>query len=1135
MRINIIILLFFPFYSFSQNVFDNFSDGNFTQNPTWTGTTTDFIINANEQLQLNNTVAGSSYLATEIPSVTGELEWQVWLRLNFSPSANNMSKIYLSSNQSKLDDPLNGYYLKIGENGSNDPVELYRQDGTNSILLLRGTEGFVANSFSIRIKIIRSTNGQWELYADALGGMNFILQGTVTDNVHSIKDYLGVYCLYTLSNANKFFFDDFYFGPKIIDNSPPLVENIIVESKTEISIVFSEGVSLSSSENLSNYTANNGIGNPNAASRNLTNPALVKLTFSSPFSDGVVNQLNVKNIQDFSGNTILTASHDFLFYEVKQFDVVFNELLVDPSPSVGLPEFEYIELMNTTALPINIKNWILTCGNTSRILPEVEIQPLDYLLLCAPAALSELIQFGNVVAVNGLSSTALTNAGTNLMLQNDQGKTIHSLVYDESWYQNNEKKDGGWSMEQIDQNNPCGGKKNWKASIDLKGGTPGKKNSVFGQNADLISPSITGTCFLDNNLLEVFFSEPVSGVDLTVTTNYVINHGIGSPLTVVLGNDKSNSIILSFAEKFEDKLVYNLTVTGDIHDCSGNIMKPESVKFSLKKADFLDLVINEIMMKPDPVVGLPNEEYIELYNRTDYPINLKDWSITIGTNSAKSFPCMHIQPKGYLIVCNSNSVDYFSNYGVVAGIPGLNALVNAGGSIKITNAEGEQISAVEYKDSWYRSSQKKAGGWSLEQIDPENPCAGNENWGESIDVKGGTPGQKNSIKSEMADKKAPVLKRVSIIDEFSIRLFFDEALHPKTTLDLEAFTIDQNIGKPISAELMEPANVEIVLTLDRAIKSGLIYTITLNPKITDCVGNVINPMENTARFALAAPCEMYDLVINEVLFNPHEGGVDFVELYNRSNKVLDLKDLRISSFDMGKNELSSVKEIAKSGYLLFPGEFVVLTTNPDIVKNHYRVSTKNFKQMESLPSFANTKGNVVISKKDNLIIDEFEYSDQMHFPLLRNVKGVSLERIDTERVATDATNWISAAENVGYATPGYKNSQFNRSTPAVDLIQIEPKVFSPDNDGYHDVLNISYRLNNSGFVGNITIFDGAGRIIRSLMQNKLLGSEGTISWDGINDNREKASIGIYVIYAEFFDLQGNVKKDRKTCVLGTRF
>ncbi|MBA3972449.1 MAG: hypothetical protein H0X46_09985 [Bacteroidetes bacterium] len=52
-----------------------------------------------------------------------------------------------------------------------------------------------------------------------------------------------------------------------------------------------------------------------------------------------------------------------------------------------------------------------------------------------------------------------------------------------------------------------------------------------------------------------------------------------------------------------------------------------------------------------------------------------------------------------------------------------------------------------------------------------------------------------------------------------------------------------------------------------------------------------------------------------------------------------------------------------------------------------------------------------------------------------------------------------------------------------------------------------------------------------MIRNELLGTNGTFSWDGINDAREKARIGIYIIYFEVFDLSGTVKHYKKTCVL----
>ena len=57
-------------------------------------------------------------------------------------------------------------------------------------------------------------------------------------------------------------------------------------------------------------------------------------------------------------------------------------------------------------------------------------------------------------------------------------------------------------------------------------------------------------------------------------------------------------------------------------------------------------------------------------------------------------------------------------------------------------------------------------------------------------------------------------------------------------------------------------------------------------------------------------------------------------------------------------------------------------------------------------------------------IDDFGYDDEMHFALLSTKEGVSLERINFDRPSIDKSNWHSASELAGFATPAYENSQF---------------------------------------------------------------------------------------------------------------
>jgi hypothetical protein len=315
----------------------------------------------------------------------------------------------------------------------------------------------------------------------------------------------------------------------------------------------------------------------------------------------------------------------------------------------------------------------------------------------------------------------------------------------------------------------------------------------------------------------------------------------------------------------------------------------------------------------------------------------------------------------------------------------------------------------------------------------------------------------------------------------------------------------------------------------------IVYYASVNDTVLDCAGNPL-PLQSSVRFAVPRMPDSGELVINEILSNPKGDGVDYVEIFNRSSHVFDFSDLNLASYDTLAKQITSPENIAPEGYLIFPGEYVVCTENAAMVKQQYSTPNPNgFAQMVSMPSYNNDEGIVVLCTPSQIIIDLLKYSADMTFPLLNSTDGVSLERINFNRPAYDKSNWHSAAESVGFGTPAYKNSQYSETTGDQGTITLSPEVFSPDNDGYNDVLNISYKFDEPGYTANITLFDAGGRLIRKLVQNELLGTSGVISWDGITDGNEKANTGIYIVYFEVFDLKGNMKGYKRSTVLATKF
>jgi hypothetical protein len=472
-----------------------------------------------------------------------------------------------------------------------------------------------------------------------------------------------------------------------------------------------------------------------------------------------------------------------------------------------------------------------------------------------------------------------------------------------------------------------------------------------------------------------------------------------------------------------------------------------------------------------------------------------------------------------------------SAFGPTISVTSFPSLDNNGDQLSLISAQGKVIHAVNYNISWYQNELKKDGGWTLEMIDTKNPCSGFTNWKASVDVKGGTPGKNNSVDASNTDKTSPKLLRAFAVDNLNITLVFDEPLDSLKAATATSYSISDGIGVPQSAITVSPVFDRVNLKLNIPLAVNKVYTITANG-VTDCAGNIIGS-KNTAGVGLSSVADSFDIVINEILFNPNSGGVDYVEIYNRSQKIIDAKQLYIANRN-STNVISSIQQLSTESILLFPKNFLVITEDPQIVMQQYVTTNPDaFIQVSSMPSFPDDKGDVIILNAQGKIIDEVIYSDKWHFALISNTEGVSLERIDYN-AASVQSNFHSAATSVGYGTPGYKNSQFRIDQQVQGEITVIPEVFSPDNDGIDDFATINYSFPSPGYVANITIFDASGRPVRYLEKNALSGIKGSYIWDGLGEKQQKLSQGIYIIYTEIFNTDGKKKQFKNTIVLARR-
>lgn len=546
------------------------------------------------------------------------------------------------------------------------------------------------------------------------------------------------------------------------------------------------------------------------------------------------------------------------------------------------------------------------------------------------------------------------------------------------------------------------------------------------------------------------------------------------------------------------------------------------------QANFKDVIINEIFADPSPSVELPDVEYLEIFNRSSDEFSISNWTISDGSAAAKLLN-KTLSPGEYLLIVPSTSKELFASSNVM-GVSSFPSLNNSGDKIVLKSAEGITIDSVQYSDSWYKDSEKKEGGWSLELIDPNNPCGEEENWSASEDESGGTPGKQNSVYANKPDVTGPSLRSAFADSPVTIRLEFDEKL-AKEEVNPASIQIEPPLA--ISNVFFVDASLRnLQIALVDPIQTGTLYHIRISA-IRDCNLNSINEDHNALSFALPEKADSMDVVINEILFNPWPTGVDFVELYNKSRKYINLKNWKVANVEDGA--ITNSKNLFEQDFLLSPDSYLVLTTNPDVLIGQYVNAKIECIVNTDLPSLPDDEGSIVLISDDGKVIDAFSYSDDLHSPLIKDEDGVSLERVSFSAQTNDPQNWKSASTTVGYATPGYLNSNSRSDNFNTDnTIHVDPEIFQPVY-GNPNFTQIHYHFEQGGYVVNAKIFDGKGRLIKVLANNEILGTEGFYRWDGDRDDGSKARIGYYFVWFEVFDLSGKLKTYRNRVIIAGGF
>ncbi len=708
----------------------NFNDSGKLYSGLWQLSDSAFII-SNAELRSNSRIANSVSFISSAASFGDSSIWRLKCRMMFNPSSLNYTDFVLLADSSDLRKARNSVFVRLG--GTSDEISVFvSKNGTES-KLIDGRDGLLnanSNAYALRLVLL---NDSLELtYTTLSGGIEY-RESKAAFILPFSNGFTGIRVRQSTSSFfYKHFFDDLYAGPIVKDSLAPVCDSIIVSGINRVICYFNEACRPETLSDSTHFLLNsNQLPTEINVSHDKTK---VELNYEQEFPVNKYSTLAINGIQDLSGNVLNGSSHQFFYSkpDTPRFrDILITEMMIDPEPSAGLPEKEYIEILNVSDKYLMLKGCRIADGLVSHLLPSVVLAPDSFLVL--------------------YKIPSLNNAADEIILSNGFGDLIHAVTYTDSCYRGDSRSEGGYSLEMIDIGRPCLGCINWRASKDISGGTPGKKNSVSEiLKADSSAPELNGIDFPDQNVFRLFFNE---ALDTLSDIKWQFNGNVFKPVSIQFDKNRmSINCILPFAA--ESDSVYNFSFEG-LRDCEGNISRIFELQLqwpSLSRKG--DIVINEILFNPRS----GGSDFVELYNCSKRTFDLSKLFLADLDNGGlikQIYPLaeeFYLFKPGMYMLLTEDTADVCTKYkcGRVSGlsfqIKNMPSLPDEEGKIVLLNILGEYTDSLSYRADWHYPMLNDRNGVSLERLSTGMNSNDVYNWHSASGISGfASPARQNSV------------------------------------------------------------------------------------------------------------------------------------------------------------------------------------------------------------------------------------------------------------------------------------------------------------------------------------------------------------------------------------------------------
>ncbi|KAF0151196.1 MAG: hypothetical protein FD143_2135 [Ignavibacteria bacterium] len=728
-------------------------------------------------------------------------------------------------------------------------------------------------------------------------------------------------------------------------------------------------------------------------------------------------------------------------------DIVVNEIMYSPNSY----EPEWIEVYNKSTKQINL-NGYQVANSTSKakvVTKNVLLNPEEYFVITRDS-----LMFQTYPKASNFSTATfptLNNSKDKVVILDSLDRTIDSLEYKNNWGGST-----GKSLERIDWVRKSTDSTNWKTSVNQFGGTPGAVNSNSQKKFDVVISKIIYTPASPLVGQRVKISASASNIGKNdAAFKFVLNRinldgtkqKIEESNTVTLFKNASLSYEFTFAvESITSKQVFEVAADYPLDEDLANNSVTELIRPGYTTGT---VVLNEVMF--NPVNGEP--EWIELYNASSYNIDLEEWSITdVLTSPVKSkinskdysFPS-----KTYLVVAKDSTIKDFHKTIpgklIVSSFANLN---NDADGVVLKDSRGVTIDSL-----FYEKSLGGENGKSLERVLIENGTNVKTNWASSKDIELSTPGRINSVSPKDYDLVASSILSAQKYGIVGRKVKFTITVNNigKNNAPIFAVKLFRDANKNGLTELSElvylknETNLAVGAQVKYDVEDGS-YTAGINTYIAVVEYSADQYVENN-QAVIKIDCvtvneERSDLVINEVMYAPVVGEPEWIEIYNNSQKQINLKGYQVGN--------SSIRaKVVNQDIILNPEEYFVAAKDSAVFTRYANISKVI---VASFPTLNNSSDRVVILDSLGRTIDSLEYKSSWG-----GTNGKSLERFEFAKTSTDSTNWKTSLHQLG-ATPGIINS-ISQKKIDVALTQLN---FNPVAPLAGQRVKISAAVNNRG-------------------------------------------------------------------------